>query len=79
MAKCFSLGIISSLKLLSLKVFEVYTDFSVIGNLSKFGFALAKPVLSSAEGALRTPSDRPNPVIPSESEGSKKDFSLRSK
>ena len=41
----------------------------------KRGFARAKPVLSEAEGTPRTPSDGTRPVIPSECEGSEKDFS----
>jgi uroporphyrinogen III methyltransferase/synthase len=39
----------------------------------------AKHALSNAEGTQGAPSDGPQPVIPSEGEGSKKDFSLRSK
>ena len=39
----------------------------------------AKHVLSQAEGTQSAPSDGPRPVIPSKGEGSKKDFSLRSK
>jgi len=39
----------------------------------------AKHVLSEIEGTQSAPSDGPRPVIPSKGEGSKKDFSLRSK
>lgn len=47
--------------------------------VGKRDFTRAKHVLSAAEGTLSTQSDGPRSVIPSKREGSKKDFSLRSK
>jgi len=51
------------------------------GNEEEIGKTMspAKHVLSEVEGTQRRQVTCPRPVIPSECEGSKKDFSLRSK
>jgi hypothetical protein len=59
--------------------FTYHEDPSAAKPQPNLGISLAKHALSVVEGALRHKGDGPKPVIPRKSEGSKKDFSLRSK